>query len=77
MDVKVFNLISGVNKVRFLVKHESRECKYGLNENVCNSKRKWNHNECRYECKELDDWDSCKDDYIWNPSTSDCECNKA
>ena len=28
-------------------------------------------------CKELDDCSFCKDDYMWNPSTCDCECNKA
>ena len=25
----------------------------------------------------MDDWCFCKNDYIWNPSTCDCECNKA
>ena len=24
-----------------------------------------------------DDCGSCKDDYMWNPSICDCECNKA
>ena len=48
-----------------------------MNENVCNSKQKWNHNEFCCECKELDHWGSCKNDYLWNPSTCDCECNKA
>ena len=28
-----------------------------------NSKQNWNHDECLYE--------------LWNPSTFDCECNKA
>ena len=68
----------GVNETRFLVQHES--CSFegncGLNDNVCNSKEKWNHSGCRYECKELDYWSYCKDDYVWNPSTSDSECNK-
>ena len=32
---------------------------------------------CRCECKELDDWGSCKNDYMWNPTTCDCEFNKA
>ena len=44
---------------------------------VCNSKQKWNQDECWCGCKELDDWSSCKNDYMWNPSTCDCECNKA
>ena len=46
-----------------------------MNENVCHSKQKWNHDKCRYECVKLDDWGSCKNVYIWNPST--CDCNKA
>ena len=25
----------------------------------------------------MDDWSSCKDDHMWNPSTYDCKCNKA
>ena len=44
------------------------KCKCELNEIVCNSKQKWNYNECRCECKELNDWGSCEDDYTWNPS---------
>ena len=27
--------------------------------------------------KKLGDWGSCKNDYTWNPSTCDYECNKA
>ena len=27
--------------------------------------------------KELDDWSSCKDDHMGNPSTCDSVCNKA
>ena len=40
MNVKVFNLMSKVNETRFLVQHESCECKYRLNESVCNWKEK-------------------------------------
>ena len=29
------------------------------------------------ECKELDGWISSKNDYMWSPSTCDCQCNKA
>ena len=48
-----------------------------LNENVCNSKEKWNHDECRCEFKQLDDWSSCRNVYcMWRPSTCDCKCNK-
>ena len=40
MNVKVLNLISGVNKTRFLVEYRLCECKCGLNESVCNLKKK-------------------------------------
>ena len=36
------------------------ENKLLLNEAACNSKQKWNHDKCRYESKELDDWGSCE-----------------
>ena len=33
----------------------ANDCKCLLNESVCNPKQKWNHNEYRCECKEVDD----------------------
>ena len=63
-------------ETRFLVQHELCNGKCGLNESVCKSKQKWNHDECRCECKELDDWGSCKTDYMWNARTCDYERNK-
>ena len=54
-NVKIFNLISGVNETRFFVQHESCKCKCELNESVFNSKQKWDHNKRQCECKELDD----------------------
>ena len=65
MNAKVFNLISGVNE-RFLVHHELCETKCRSNGSVCNSKQNWNYDECWCEYKELDDWSSCKDDYMWD-----------
>ena len=32
---------------------------------------------CERERKELDDWDFCKNDYVWNPNKCDSESNKA
>ena len=40
-------------------------------------KQKWNCDERRCECKELDDWGSCEKISTWNPSTCGCKCNKA
>ena len=49
-NVKVFNLMSKINETRSLVQHESFKCKCGLNESVCNSRQKWNLDECCCEC---------------------------
>ena len=65
--------MSRVNKTRFVVQHELWKCKCGLNETLCNSNEKWDHDECWCKCKELDDWSSCRDDYMWNPSTCNWE----
>ena len=40
MNVKVFDLMLGVNEIKFLLQCESCACKCKLNENVCNSKQK-------------------------------------
>ena len=45
---------------------------------VCEIRRKkGNNDECRCDCKELDDSGSCKNEYMWNCKTSDCQYNKA
>ena len=67
----------GMSETGILVHHESYECKCRLNERLCNSKQTQNHDKSWCECKICDDWNSCNDDYMWNPSTCDCECNKA
>ena len=79
MNLWILSLISGVDKTKFIVQHESYNFKCGKNESVFNSKQKWNSAECRCEYKEIDDWgsSSCDMDYICNPSACDCECNKA
>ena len=78
MNVKVFNnLNSGVNETRFLIQHESQESKCGFNGSACNSKQELNHDEYSCDCKELDQWGSCKNDYMQIPRTCDCKCNKA
>ena len=43
-NVKRFNLMLGVNEIKFLVQHQLRVRKYRSNERVFNSKQKWNHN---------------------------------
>ena len=77
MILIVYNLITGVNETKHLVQNKSYEFKCGLNESVYNSKQKWNYHGCWCDCKELDDWGSCKNDCIGNPSTCDCKWKKA
>ena len=43
MNVKVLNLMLGVNGTRYFAQQESCECKYGLSKSICNSNQKWNH----------------------------------
>ena len=38
MNVKVFNLMSGVNETRFFVQYQSFRCEWKLNESVCTLK---------------------------------------
>ena len=73
----VFNLMSEVNETRFLLQHESCECKCETNENVSNLKQKWNRDKCWCDCKQLNNWSSCTKYYSWNPSTCDCEYDEA
>ena len=77
MILKVYNLITGVNETKHLAHLVSCDYKCGLNESVCNSKQKWNHDKCWCDCKELRACDSCIDDYIWNPTMWNREWNKA
>ena len=65
------------DKVQYFYLDGSRECKCGLNKIVCNSKHKQKYYKYWCECKELDEWSSCKDEYLLSPSLCDCECNKA
>ena len=64
MNAKIFNLMSRLNKIRFFVQHKSCGCNVNWMKSVCNSKQKWNHSEWRCECKEVDNWGSCKKDYM-------------
>ena len=46
MNKKIFNLMLGVNETRLLVQNESCWCKCMINESICYSKQKWDHDEC-------------------------------
>ena len=50
MNVKVFHLISEVNEARLMVQQELTVYS-GLNKSACNSKQKWNPDECWFPIK--------------------------
>ena len=55
INIKVFNLMTRTNGTRYIKFHKTYQCKCRLNASVCNNKRRWNNDKCRYECKELID----------------------
>ena len=77
LNVKVFNLLSRTNETRSIKRHKTYKCICRLNEVICNNKQRWNEEKCRCECKELIDKGVCDKGYIFNPSNSECECDKS
>ena len=39
----------------------------------CSVNQNWDNNKWRWECKNSIKHRVCKEDYVWNPSTCDCE----
>ena len=77
LNVKVFNIMSRINKTRHIKWHETCKCKCRLDISVCNNKQLWNDDKCRCECKELIDKGVCDKGSIWNPNNCECECDKS
>ena len=76
LNVKVFNLISLSNETRHIKWHEGCKCICRLDEIICNSKQRWNEDQCRCECKELIYKSVCEKGFIFNSSNCECECDK-
>ena len=77
MNIKVLNLLSGINETRKIIWHEICKCKCRLTSTVCNNKQEWIENKCKCECKEdLISKITCDKGYMWNRSTCSCECDK-
>ena len=55
------------------VKHVSWKWKCNFDGRKCNSKQKWNNGKCQCECKNSEEYDLCKKDYIWNAITCSCK----
>ena len=73
VNMKVYNFLMRSNGTRV----GSCKCVCILNSSVCNSKQIWNSDTCRYDCNEdFAGMISCDKGYMWNPSTSECRCDK-
>ena len=51
VNLKVFNMIKGINEWKTFVKHTSCKCKCGFGGRKCNSEQKWNNDKYQYEWK--------------------------
>ena len=51
LNLRVFNVITGINKSKKLTKHVSCKCEYKFDSRKCNSNQKWNNDKCGCECK--------------------------
>ena len=51
INIKVFNLMSRTNETRHIEWFEACRCKCRLDASVCNNKKRWNEDKCRFECK--------------------------
>ena len=53
LSLSMFNMITGINELKTLIKHISCECKCRFDERNCNSNQWWNNDKCRCECKNI------------------------
>ena len=51
LNLRVFNIIKGINKLKTLAKHISCGCKCKFDGRKCNSNQWWNNGKCQCECK--------------------------
>ena len=51
LNLSVFNMITGINKLKILKNHISCKCKCKFHGRNCNSNQKLNNNKCQRECK--------------------------
>ena len=54
--------MSRTNETKSIKLHETCTCICRLNKIICNSKQRWNKDQCRCECKELIDKGVCDKD---------------
>ena len=75
----MFNMITGINELKTLMKHISFKYNCRFHGKKCNSDQWWNNLKCQYECKRLYVKKIiflCEKDYIWNHAACSCENGK-
>ena len=68
LNISVFNMITGINESKTLIKHISCECKCKLDGTKCNSNQLWSNDKCKCKKHHI-----CQKDYVWNLATCSCE----
>ena len=53
LNLRVFNMITGINKSKTLTKHLSCKCKCKFDGGKCNSDQWWNNDKCWNDCKKI------------------------
>ena len=71
------NHMSRTNETRDMIWHETCKCKCRLDTSICNNKQRWSNDKCKCGCRELINKGRCDKIFIWNPSNSECECDKS
>ena len=62
-----------INQSKTLTKYVSCKSHCNFGGRKCNLNQKCDNYKKRCECKNLLEHDSCKKDYMWNPSTCNCK----
>ena len=60
LNLRVFNMTTGINELKTLTKHTWWECKCKFDGRKCNSDQKWSNKKCWYERKNLKDHHLCE-----------------
>ena len=53
LNLSVFNMITGINELKTLIKHISCKCKCEFDGTKCNLYEWWNNNKCWCDCKKI------------------------
>ena len=69
--------MSRTNETRHIKWHGTCQWKCRQGASVCNNKRRWNKDKCRFECKKLIDKGVYSKGFTWNSSNCECEYDKS